>query len=65
MKEIYVPISDKYCLTLKEGSLYFGIGINKLRDILNEHHDLVIMVGGKRLINKKKMEKYIDDRLVI
>lgn len=60
-----VSIADKYCLTLEEAALYFGIGINRLRDISNERNDLIIMVGRKRLINKKKMEKYIDGRMVL
>ena len=28
-----VPIWEKYCLTLDEAAAYFGIGINKLREI--------------------------------
>ena len=31
-----VPIWEKSNLTLEEASAYFGIGINKLRDITND-----------------------------
>ena len=31
-----VPIWEKYCLTLDEAAAYFGIGINKLREMTDE-----------------------------
>lgn len=60
-----IPIHEKYCLTLDEAALYFGVGVNKLREIIAGRNDLVIMNGTKRLINKKKMEKYFDGVMVI
>ena len=33
-----VPIWEKYCLTLDEAAAYFGIGINKLREMTDEPH---------------------------
>ena len=31
-----VPIWEKYCLTLDEAAAYFGIGINKLREMTDD-----------------------------
>ena len=33
-----VPIWEKSNLTLEEASAYFGIGINKLRDMTNDRN---------------------------
>ncbi len=57
-----VPIWEKANLTLEEAAEYFGIGINKLRD-MTEADDCpyVLWNGRKRLIKRRKMEKYLDD----
>lgn len=60
MKE--VPIWEKSNLTLEEAAAYSGIGINKLRDITNgEHCKLVLWVGSKRLIKRKRLDKYLEE----
>lgn len=59
MKE--VPIWEKSNLTLEEASAYFGIGINKLRDISNEKNcKFVLWVGNKRLIKRKVLDEYLE-----
>ena len=55
-----IPIADKYNLTLDEAAAYFNIGTDKLREISEQNRTLAIMVGTKRLIKKKAMEKYLD-----
>lgn len=46
-----VPIWEKSNLTLEEASAYFGIGINKLREMTNDRNcKYVIWCGSKRLI---------------
>lgn len=63
---IEVPISQKYNLTLEEAAEYFNIGTNKLREITDENKSsMVIMVGTKRLIKRKKMEEYLDKITVL
>ena len=37
--EIYVPISEKYTLTIEEASKYFRIGENKLRKLAEENRN--------------------------
>lgn len=47
-----------------DGSMegYFGIGTNKLREITsNPDCGFVIWIGTKRLIKRKKFEKYLED----
>ena len=55
-----VPIWEKSNLTLEEASKYFGIGINKLRDLTNDENCKFVLWGGsKRLIKRKKLEEYL------
>ena len=61
-----MPISEKYNLTLDEAAAYFNIGTDRLRIILDENKaELVLMVGAKRLIKRKKMEEYLDRAMVL
>ena len=62
MEKKEVPIWEKANLTIDEEAAYFGIGTNKLRDITsNPDCEFVIWVGTKRLIKRKKFEKYLED----
>lgn len=55
-----VPIWEKSNLTLEEASVYFNIGINKLREITNDKScTFVLWVGNKRLIKRKLFDEYI------
>ena len=60
-----VPIADKYMLTVEEAAAYFNIGEARIKEITDGLHDLTVMVGVKRLINRKKMEQYLDGILVL
>lgn len=56
-----VPIWEKSNLTLEEASAYFGIGINKLRELTNEKNcKFVIWCGSKRLIKRKLLDEYLE-----
>lgn len=56
------PIWERASLTLEEASAYTGIGVNKLRDMSDEPDcDYVFWVGNKRMLKRKKLEKYLDD----
>lgn len=56
-----IPIWEKANLTLDEASAYFGIGVNKLRDITNEDDcPFVIWCGSKRLIKRKLFDKHLE-----
>ena len=61
-----VPIWEKYCLTLDEADAYFGIGVNKLREMSDEPNcQFVIFNGSKRLIKRRKLEENLVDTDVI
>ena len=61
MKSIMLP-SEKYFLTVAEAATYFNIGTKRLVHFLEtpDGANLMIQVGVKRLVNRKKMEKYLD-----
>lgn len=56
-----ISLSDKYVLSIKEASEYFGIGEKKLRRILGENFDtLALQNGSKLMVKRKAFEKFID-----
>ena len=55
-----IPVWEKANVTLEESAAYFGIGVNKLREMSNaENCAYVLWVGNKRLIKRKLLEKYL------
>lgn len=60
-KNNQIPIWEKSNLTLKEAAEYFGIGINRLKEITNDDNcEFVLWVGSRRMIKRKIFEKYIE-----
>lgn len=59
---VYVPISEKYTLTIEEASKYFRIGENKLRRLAEENKDAgwLIMNGNRIQIKRRQFERVID-----
>ena len=56
-----VPIWEKANLTLEEAAAYFGIGMNKLRELTeDEQCKFVLFVGTKRLIKRRMFEQYLE-----
>ena len=58
-----IPIWQKYTLTIEEAALYFRIGENKLRRILQEDpYAPYILYNGNRIqIKRVLFEKYVDN----
>ena len=55
-----VPIADKALLTLEEATAYYGIGMNKIRELTNaDQCPYVLWNGNKRLIKRKPFEEYL------
>ena len=49
------------CLTIEEAAAYFGIGMNKLRELTeDEQCKFVLFVGTKRLIKRRLFEQYLE-----
>lgn len=59
MKE--VPIWQKLNMTVEEAAAYSGIGVNRIRELMNENDcDFVLRVGCKKaLIKRSKFEKFL------
>ena len=56
-----VPIWNKANLTIEEAAAYFGIGMNKLRELTeDENCKFVLYIGSKRLIKRQIFEKYLE-----
>lgn len=56
-----VPISEKSNLTLEEAAAYFGVGVNKLRELTEDRNcQFVLWVGSKRLIKRRQLDDYLD-----
>ncbi len=66
MSNEIVPVSQKYMLTINEASVYFNIGIKKLRRIAEEYAgDISIRSGSKYLIIRTKFEQFLSDTSTI
>lgn len=58
----YVPLWEKFNLTIKEATEYFNIGEKKMRKLIDSNIDtgIVIQNGTKLLINRKKFEEFLN-----
>ena len=62
-----VPIKDKFMITIYEANKYFGIGLDKLREMVKEPScNFAVQVGEKKqMIIRTKLEEYlIENRLI-
>lgn len=59
-KDIQVPIWQKTHLTLDEAAAYTGVGRDKLRELSDKNTEIVLWVGNKRLLNRKKLDNYLE-----
>lgn len=64
---IQVPIWEKYTLTVEEAALYFRIGENKLRKLIQENKSAgyILWNGNRPQIKRKKFEKFLDEQELI
>lgn len=62
MKNLIVPVWNKYTLSIEEAVAYFGIGENKLRNLVNSNKNAPYLLwnGRKAQIKRTLFEKYID-----
>ena len=61
-KNSYVPIWEKYALTIYEAAEYFNIGEHRLRQLVKEkrYADFVLWIGVKVEIKRKLFEQFLD-----
>lgn len=57
-----MPYWKKYSLSVEEASIYFGIGVKRLYDIIrnNKDSDFLLEVGSHYRIKRAKFEEYLD-----
>lgn len=56
-----VRISEKPLLTLKEASIYTGIGVNKLRELSDDEGcEFVLFLGNKRMLKRERLVRFLD-----
>lgn len=58
-----VPVWQKFTLTVEEAAVYFRIGENKLRQIMNENRnaDFILWNGNRPQIKRQKFEEFINN----
>ena len=57
-----IPIWEKANLTIEEAAEYSNVGIHKIYELANKPNcDFVLFVGKKRLIKRKKFEKFLEN----
>lgn len=59
--KVSIPTWEKLTLSVEEAAAYSGIGINRIREIMNERDcDFVLKVGNRKVVIKRtKFERYI------
>ena len=62
-----VPVEKRYMQTLTEAAEYFGIGINRLREIAKDPTcDFTVNVGNKKLmIIRPKFEEFLSNHRAV
>lgn len=57
-----IPIWEKANLTIEEAAEYSNVGIHKIYELANKPNcDFVLFVGKKRLIKRKRFEKFLEN----
>lgn len=57
-----MPFWEQYTLTIEEAAVYFRIGENKLRNLIQQtpHADWILRIGNRTNIKRRKFEQFID-----
>ncbi|MBQ6252353.1 excisionase [Ruminococcus sp.] len=67
MKDIAIPVWERYALTVTEAAKYYHIGETKLRRLAEEHPDadFIIMNGNRVLFKRVRFERFLDQATAI
>lgn len=62
-----VLIKDKYLLSIKEASEYFGVGEQKIRQLIirNKNNNFTLEIGSHTKIKRRQFEKFLDNQVAI
>ena len=57
-----IPIWQKFTLSIEAAAVYFRIGENKMRQIVNENRnaDFILWNGNRPQIKRKKFEEIVN-----
>ena len=60
--KIYVPIADKYTLSIEEAAEYYGIGEKRLRGIAIEYRNegFILAIGSHVRFKRRLFEEFLD-----
>lgn len=62
----FIPIHEKFNLTVEEASKYFNIGRDKLYELANEDGYKFVLHNGRNILIKRKLfEKYLEQNTYI
>lgn len=61
-ENVTMPVSEKYMLTIREASVYFNIGVKKMRRLAEDNTGRFAVFSGNRyLIIRAKFEKFLEE----
>ncbi|MDE6604358.1 MAG: helix-turn-helix domain-containing protein [Lachnospiraceae bacterium] len=61
-ENVAMPVSEKYMLTIREASVYFNIGVKKMRRLAEDNTGRFAVFSGNRyLIIRSKFEKFVEE----
>ena len=59
-KDVPITLGEKYMLTIREASIYFNIGVKKIRRLAEDNLGVFSIYSGKRyLIIRPKFEEHL------
>ena len=61
-ENVTMPVCEKYMLTIREASVYFNIGVKKMRRLAEDNTGRFAVFSGNRyLIIRTKFEKFVEE----
>ena len=62
----FVPLCEKWLLSIEEAAAYFGVGQNRLAKLASQDGcKFVVFVGNTKRIKRKKFEEFLDEQYAI
>ena len=59
----FVPLCEKWLLSIEEAAAYFGVGQNRLAKLASQDGcKFVVFVGNTKRIKRKKFEEFLDEQ---
>lgn len=67
MSQNHIPIWNKYCITIEEAAVYFRLGENKLRVLINSNPtaEYILWNGNRAQIKRELFEKFLNKQNAI